>query len=152
MIVRLPSLELRGWIWNWVSPMSLNVWVIRVACKVATQLIPPCAPATHYPDQTYGDGNSLFRAVTVALTGNQDQHIKLRFQTFFELCLKKNDYLYDQYLKRFTSLDSCTTKLFESSFHASSVKPELSKAVRISNAFDVGVPNTIKSGSYSSKT
>lgn len=41
-------------------------------------------------------------------------------------------------------------KLFESSFDTSSVKPRLSKAVRISNACDVGVLNTIKSGSYSS--
>ena len=62
--------------------MSLNVCVIRVAGKVATQLIPPCAPATHYPDQTYGDGNSLFRAVTVALTGIRTSTSNLGFRHF----------------------------------------------------------------------
>ena len=128
----------------------INVWVIGVADKVATQLIPPCAPANHYPEQTYGDGNCLFRAVSIALTGNQDLHIELRVRTFFELCLKKNDYLDDQYLKRLTGLDSCMAKLFESSFDTSSVKPGISKAVRISNAYEVDALNTIKSGSYSS--
>ena len=116
---------------------------------MATHLIPRCAPASHYPNQTYGDGNCLFRAVSIALTGNQDLHIELRVRTFFELCLKKNDYLDDQYLKRLTSLDSCMAKLFESSFDTSSVKPGISKAVRISNAYDVGVLKTIKSGNYS---
>lgn len=116
---------------------------------MANQLIPPCAPASHYPEQTYGDGNCLFRAVSNALTGNQDLHIELRVRTFFELCLKKNDYLDDQYLKRLTSLDSCMAKLFESRFDTSSVKPGLSKAVRISNPYDVGVLKTIKSGNYS---
>lgn len=57
-------------------------YVIGVAFKVATQLIPPCAPASHYPEQTYGDGNCLFRAVSNALTGNQDLHIELRVRTF----------------------------------------------------------------------
>ena len=116
---------------------------------MATQLIPPCAPASHYPEQTYGDGNFLFRAVSNALTGNQDLHIELGVRTFFELCLKKNDYLDDQYLKRLTTLDSCMAKLFQSRFDTSSVKPGLSKAVRISNAYDVGVLKTIKSGNYS---
>ena len=91
----------------------INFGVIVVADKVATQLISPCAPASHYPAETYGDGNCLFRAVTVALTENQDQHIELRVRTFFELCLKKSDYLDDQYLKRLTSLDSWA-RLFES--------------------------------------
>ena len=86
----------------------------------------------------------------LALLEIKDPHIELRVRTFFELCLKKNDYLGDQYLKRLTSLDSCMAKLFESSFDTSSVKPGLSKAVRISNACDVGELNTIKSGSYSS--
>ena len=40
-------------------------------------------------------------------------------------------------------------KLFESSFDTSFVKPGLSKAVRILNAHDVSVINTIKSGTYS---
>lgn len=139
---------------EWILELSgltyvINFWVIGVADKVTAQLIPPCAPASHYPEQTYGDGSCPFRAVSIALTENQDLHIELRVKTFFELCLKKNDYLDDQYLKRLTSLDSCMDKLFESSFDTSSVKPGISKAVRISNAFDVDVLNTIKSGSYS---
>ena len=70
------------------------------------------------------------------------------FQNFFELLLKKNDYLDDQYLKRWTSLDSCMAKLFECRFDTSSIKPGLSKAVRISKAYDVGTLSTIESVSY----
>lgn len=116
---------------------------------MTTQLILPCVPASHYPEQTYADGSCPFRAIFIALTGNQDLYIELRVPIFFELCLKKNDYLDYQYLKRLTSLDSCMAKLFESSFDTSFVKPGLSKVVRISKAYDVGALSTIESVSYS---
>ena len=57
-----------------------------------------------YPLQTLGDGNCLYRAVSLALTGSQDYHIILRLMTALELIenrqaydtrRKHNDYLKD---------------------------------------------------------
>ena len=45
-----------------------------------------------YPLQTLGDGNCLYRAVSLALTGSQDYHTTLRLMTALELIENRQTY------------------------------------------------------------
>ena len=115
---------------------------------VASKLIPSDAPPFHLPVQTYGDGNGLYRAASTVLCSNEDMLIELRVQTFVELCLNKDRYLDDNYLRTLTGKDAFISKMFYSSFETTSTKAQTSD-IRISYAFEAGVLNTIKAGTYS---
>ena len=45
-----------------------------------------------YPLQTLGDGNCLYRAVSLALTGSQDYHTTLRLMTALQLIENRQAY------------------------------------------------------------
>jgi hypothetical protein len=115
---------------------------------VASKFIPSDAPPFHLPVQTYGDGNCLYRAASTVLCSNEDMHIELRVRTFVELCLNKDRYLDDNYLRTLTGKDAFISKMFYSSFETTSTKAQTSD-IRISYAFEAGVLNTIKAGTYS---
>ena len=68
-------------------------------------------------------------------------------RTFIELCLKKDNYLHDCYLKQLTGLDEY---LEGSSFDLSTKTKGKPNAERQLQGFAAGIVNTIKPGSYSS--
>ena len=51
-----------------------------------------------YPLQTLGDGNCLYRAVSLALTGSQDYHTTLRLMTALQSI--ENRQAYDKPMKQ----------------------------------------------------
>lgn len=56
---------------------------------------------TYLPVRVQGDGNCLFRAISLSLFGNQNWHIELRYRTIVELFLKKAEFL--KFADEFTS-------------------------------------------------
>ena len=47
------------------------------------------------PRTVYGDGNCLYRAISLALYGSQDHHLQLRLLTALEICLHSDYYQQD---------------------------------------------------------
>ena len=84
------------------------------------------------------------------ICGNDDRHVTLRMRTFIELCLKKDNYLHDCYLKQLTGLDEYLENLLGSSFDLSTKTRGKPNAERQLQGFAAGIVNTIKPGSYSS--
>lgn len=116
----------------------------------AETLFPSDGPKCVEPKQTYGDGNCLYRAMSRIIYGNEDRHVELRMRTFIELCLNKDKYLNDCYLKELTGLDDYVENLLGSSFDLSSKTKGKPNAERQREGFEAGIVNTIKPGSYSS--
>ena len=75
-------------------------------------------------------------------------HVELRVCTFVELCLNKDWYLDNNYLRTLTGKDAFIGKMFYSSFETTLTTKGQTSATRISYAFDAGVLNMIKSGEY----
>ena len=115
----------------------------------AENIFPSDGPASFEPIQTYGDGNCLYRAMSRVLCGTEDMHVELRVRTFMELCLKKDLYFDDTYLKTLTGLDNCKEWLLDSSFDTSSVSKGVDKVKRQQLGFEAGVISTIKPSKYS---
>ena len=114
----------------------------------AENIFPSDGPASFEPIQTYGDGNCLYRAMSRVLCGTEDMHVELRVRTFMELCLKKDLYFDDTYLKTLTGLDNCKEWLLDSSFDTSSVSKGVDKVKRQQLGFEAGVISTIKVGAH----
>ena len=52
----------------------------------------PVMNTDYNPLQVIGDGNCLYRSVSLAMSGEQDCHILLRLQTSLELILNRSSY------------------------------------------------------------
>lgn len=78
------------------------------------------------------------------LCGDENMHVELRVWTFIELCVKKDQYFSDAFLKELTGLDGCIGKLFYSSFDTSSAVKNKDKLQRYREAFEAGILDTIK--------
>ena len=50
------------------------------------------------------------------ICGNENRHVELRLRTFIELCLNRDKYLNNSYLKELTGLDEYMENLLGSSF------------------------------------
>ena len=83
------------------------------------------------------------------ISGNEDRHVELRMRTFIELCMNKDKYLNDCYLKELTGLDDYVENLPGSSFDLSSKTKGKPNAERQREGFEAGIVDTIKPGSYS---
>lgn len=83
------------------------------------------------------------------LFGNEDLHVELRVRTFMELCLKKDLYYDDAYLKKLTGLENYKESLLESSFDTSTTMKCTDKALRQQLGFEAGITSTIKPGTFS---
>ena len=114
------------------------------------KLFPSDGPKCVEPKQTYGDGNCLYRAMSRIICGNEDRHVELRMRTFIELCLNKDKYLNNCYLKELTGLDDYVENLLGSSFDLSSKTRGKPNAERQREGFEAGIVDTIRPGSYSS--
>ena len=71
-------------------------------------------------------------------------------RTFIELCLNRDRYLSNCYLRELTGLHGYVENLLGSSFDLSSKTKGKSNAERQREGFEAGIVNTIKPGSYSS--
>ena len=116
----------------------------------AEKLFPSDGPKCVEPKQTYGDGNCLYRAMSRIICGDEERHVELRTRTFIELCMNKEKYLNDGYLKELTGLDDYVQNLLGSSFDLSSKTKGKPDAERQREGFEAGIIETIKPGSYSS--
>lgn len=116
---------------------------------IAEKVFPSDGPTGLVPMQTYGEGNCLFRAVSRILCGDETMHVELRMRTFLELCLNKNKYLNNLFLKELTGLDNYVDSLLDSSFDTSSLTRGKSKAERQMEGFEKGIVDTIIPGTYS---
>ena len=63
------------------------------------EIMPHDAPANIYPRRTVGDGNCLFRSLSILLYGNEDRHLEMRVRTVVEM-LQDIDYLLSDELMR----------------------------------------------------
>lgn len=115
----------------------------------AEKLYPSDGPAGFEPIQTYGDGNCLYRAMSRILCGTEDMHVELRVRSFMELCLKKDLYYDDTYLKTLTGLNDYKTCLLDSSFDTYSTVKGKNKLQRQQEGFEAGIIDTIKPHKYS---
>ena len=52
------------------------------------------------PRAVYGDGNCLFRAVSIFIWGNENHHLELRIRTTIEMALNEDLYLDNTFLQR----------------------------------------------------
>ena len=63
--------------------------------KVSEKILKMFDPASLYdktPVETFGDGNCLYRALSLALTGSQDFHICIRLLTSLEILQYRHHY------------------------------------------------------------
>ncbi len=75
--------------------------------------------------------------------------MELCVRTFLELCMKKDLYYSDYYLKKLTGLNSYKDSLLESSFDTSTTVKSADRLVRQQLGFQAGIISTIKPGTYS---
>ena len=76
-------------------------------------------------------------------------HVELRVRTFMELCMKKELYYDNAYLKQLTGLDGYKECLLESSFDTSTSVKCPDKTTRHQLGFEADIVFTIKPGNYS---
>ena len=87
--------------------------------QISEKLFPSDGPKGLEPKQTFGDGNCLYRAMSTIICGNENRHVELHVRTFIELCLNRDKYLNNSYLKELTGLDDYMENLLGSSFDLS---------------------------------
>ena len=76
-------------------------------------------------------------------------HVELRVRTFMEICMKKELYYNNAYLKQLTGLEGYKECLLESSFDTSTSVKCPDRATRHQLGFEAGIVFTIKPGNYS---
>ncbi|XP_015751340.1 PREDICTED: uncharacterized protein LOC107331282 [Acropora digitifera] len=81
------------------------------------------------------------------ICGNENGHVELRLRTFIELCLNRDKYLNNSYLKELTGLDDYMENLLGSSFDLSSKTKGKPKSERQRQGFEAGIVDNIKPGS-----
>ena len=72
--------------------------VHNVICQVAMVFYPNDHPPNHVLNQTYGDGNCFFRAVSHALFGTEESHVEICVRIVFEAILNETLHLNGNYL------------------------------------------------------
>ena len=117
--------------------------------QISEKLFPSDGPKGLEPKQTFGDGNCLYRAMSKIICGNENRHVELRVRTFIELCLNRDKYLNNSYLKELTGLDDYMENLLGSSFDLSSKTKGKPKSERQREGFEAGIVDNIKPGTYS---
>ena len=117
--------------------------------QISEKLFPSDGPKGLELKQTFGDGNCLYRAMSKIICGNENRHVELRMRTFIELCLNRDKYLNNSYLKELTGLDDYMENLLGSSFDLSSKTKGKPKSERQREGFEAGIVDNIKPGTYS---
>ena len=117
--------------------------------QISEKLFPSDGPKGLEPKQTFADGNCLYRAMSKIICGNENRHVELRVRTFIELCLNRDKYLNNSYLKELTGLDDYMENLLGSSFDLSSKTKRKPKSERQREGFEAGIVDNIKPGTYS---
>ena len=117
--------------------------------QISEKLFPSDGPKGLEPKQTFGDGNCLYRAMSKIICENENRHVELRVRTFIELCLNRDKYLNNSYLKELTGLDDYMENLLGSSFDLSSKTKGKPKSERQREGFEAGIVDNIKPGTYS---
>ena len=117
--------------------------------QISEKLFPSDGPKGLEPKQTFGNGNCLYRARSKIICGNENRHVELRVRTFIELCLNRDKYLNNSYLKELTGLDDYMENLLGSSFDLSSKTKGKPKSERQREGFEAGIVDNIKPGTYS---
>ena len=69
-----------------------------VICQVAMVFYPSDHPPNHVLNETYGDGNCFFRAVSHALFGTEERHVEICVRIVFEAILNETLHLNSNYL------------------------------------------------------
>ena len=69
-----------------------------VICQVAMVFYPSDHPPNHVLNETYGDGNCFFRAVSHALFGTEERHVEICVGIVFEAVLNETLHLNGNYL------------------------------------------------------
>ena len=86
--------EVTGRFYRYAVPAEEFQALLRVD-KSAEHLLPGsfCGKTpTCCPVQVYGDGNCLYRAVSLAMSGHEKDHLELRLQTCLELAQHASHY------------------------------------------------------------
>ena len=117
--------------------------------QISEKLFLSDGPKGLEPKQTFGDGNCLYRATSKIICGNENRHVELRVRTFIELCLNRDKYFNNTYLKELTGLDDYMENLLGSSFDLSSKTKGKPKSERQREGFEAGIVDNIKPGTYS---
>ena len=124
-----------------VDPLHPNVH----EDPTSLMLYPSDAPKDLVPVQVYGDGNCLFRSISVLLFGHERFHVEMRVRTTFELVTNFREYLKEH---TFTSMSSNVVSLqyvLETSFsHECYVNGNYSKSLQNE------ILKSAKSGEYAS--
>ena len=69
-----------------------------VICQVTMVFYPSDHPPNHVLNETYGDGNCFFRAVSHALFGTEERHVEIHVRIVFETILNETLHLNGNYL------------------------------------------------------
>ena len=64
--------------------------------KISRQLLPNDVHPQLIPMQSYGDGNCLFRSISLIVFGNQNYHTEFRVRTIIELTCNEELYLQEE--------------------------------------------------------
>ena len=83
------------------------------------------------------------------ISGNENRHVELHVRTFIELCLNKDKYLNNCYLKELTGLDDYRRTFWGVVFIYRQKQRENPKSERQREGFEAGIVDNIKSGTYS---
>ena len=68
--------------------------------QISLPLVPKDSPDGLVPCEVYGDGNCLFRAISIALWENEYNHKELRIRTALEMAAHEDCYYSDIYLSK----------------------------------------------------
>lgn len=127
------------------SPLQ-NVKIPSIEEDVARSLYPPDAPSDLTPVKVYGDGNCLFRSISLALYGSESHHIECRVRTIVELT--SNFHLYcdeNTYKKMLGTSEPCIDYII-----MSSASDENVVFGNVHKILEREILKTIKSGTYCS--
>ena len=73
------------------SSTTVDVDVDAVSTKIL-QLLDPTKLDKYIPRTVVGDGNCFYRAISLSMYNNEDDHIYARLKTAIELCLHRSHY------------------------------------------------------------
>ena len=120
----------------------------KTVSDIISQNIFPCdAPQDMKPISCYGDGNCLFRAVSLLVFGDEDHHAEFRVRTLLELIMNESSYLDQNHLMTVSSTEAATKQNIQEYILLTSVDDP---TVDFKDAYRKYLMSTICNGKYSS--
>lgn len=116
--------------------------------QIASHLLPKNLENEFRPIVCYGDGNCLFRSVSLHVMGNEEHHVEFRVRTIMDLVRHEKLYLNEEKLKNVSSKEAASNESLLHYILCTSVdNPQF---VNQRNTLREHIMQTTKSGKYAS--